>query len=120
MMRPSLFATAMVALLWSPPLLEAQRPLLQTRKGVGTDRTSVRRVQDGAGAVGQQATQVDVATLTDATQPASRPARVLARRQAEPTCKLACARERVNVSDGTDKGRRGSATRSPECYAVGR
>ena len=65
-MRPSLFATAIVALLWPAPGAQGDRPVMQPSERLAAGRATMRHEEDGAGPVRQQAAKVDVAVLTDA------------------------------------------------------
>src|ERR1700687_2575797 len=89
------------------PRRDGDRPVLKPRPLPFPPQRPLGREQDGARAVGQQTTQVDIAALADAPQVASEPARALAGWQPEPARKIPSAGKRVDVPDGAKERRCG-------------
>jgi hypothetical protein len=67
----------------------------------------MRGVEHGAGTVGEQAPEIDVAAFANAAQPPAGAAGIFARGQAQPARKLSRPAKPVNVPHGPDQRRRG-------------
>ena len=88
------------------PVAHLQRPPVQAGQRLAGAPTASRGQHHRAATVDQQALQVAVAAFADVSESPVVAARVFARRQPDPTRKLAPATERMDVSDRADQGGR--------------
>src|SRR5512146_160895 len=81
------------------PLLHAQRPVLQSGERAMGLRPPARGEDDRAGAMREQAPQIDVPPFADGPEPPARATRIFTRRQSQPRREGAGAREALNAPD---------------------